>query len=72
VDSFAKSITIKWNFRDPGKAIFVDHRASEDLPETIRTCYEPKEFRELLLKAGSKRTSAIMAVKRVFEGVTNV
>jgi len=67
VDSFAKSIKIKWNFRDPRKAVLVDHRAPEDLSETIKACYEPEEFRELLLKAGSKRTSSIMSVKAIFE-----
>lgn len=67
VDSFAKSVKIKWNFRDPDKAIFIDSRAPEDLPETVRASYEPEEFRELLKKAGAQRTSAYMAVKAIFE-----
>jgi hypothetical protein len=67
VDSFAKSIKIKWNFRDPGKAILIDSRAPEDLPETIRASYKPEEFRELLLKSGAKRTSAYMTVKAIYE-----
>lgn len=72
IESFSKSIIIKWNFRDTSRAILIDNRAPEDLPETIRICFEPEEFRELLLKAGGKRTSAIMAVKAIFKSVKNV
>ena len=47
----------------------VDNRAPEELADTIRASYEPEEFRELLIKAGSKRTNAIMAVKGIFKSV---
>ena len=47
----------------------VDSRAPEEFADTIRASYEPEEFRELLIKAGSKRTNAIMAVKGIFKSV---
>jgi hypothetical protein len=72
VDNFAKSIKVEWDFRDTSQAILIDNRAPEDLTDTIKACYKPEEFRELLLKAGSKRVNAINATKRIFKGVTNV
>ena len=72
VDKFSKSIKINWKFKDAGNAILVDHRAPEEFADTIRASFEPEEFRELLLKAGAKRTNAIMAVKSMFESVKNV
>lgn len=72
VDKFSKSIKINWNFRDPGQAILIDERAPEEFRDTIKVCYEPEEFRELLMKAGSERTAAIKATRRLFEGVTKV
>jgi len=67
VDKFYKSIKINWKFRDISQAILVDDRAPETLEDTIKACYNPEEFRELLLKAGSERTAAIKATRRLFE-----
>lgn len=53
-------------------AILTDNRVPETFEETVRACYKPEEFRELLLKAGGERTNAIKTVKRVFKGVKNV
>lgn len=65
-DKFSKSIQIKWNWKDSGKAILIDGRAPESFEKTIQLSYGPEEFRELLLKAGSERTTAIMAVEKIF------
>jgi hypothetical protein len=70
VDKFAKSIKLNWNFKDTGQAILIDNRAPEEFADTVKASYEPEEFRELFLKAGSERTYAIKAVKRIFESVT--
>ena len=51
--------------------MLIDHRAPEEFKDTIKASYDPEEFRELLLKAGSKRVTAINLTKRLFEGVTN-
>ena len=72
VDRFSKSIKIKWNFRDPNNAILDDSRAPNTFEDTIKLSYRPEEFRELLIKAGSERTTAINLTKRLFESVTNV
>jgi len=73
VKEFSKSISINWNFKeDTNLIILTDKRAPETFEETVRVSYKPEEFRELLEKAGAKRTSAIMAVKSVFESVKNV
>lgn len=72
VKQYSKGIKLNWNFRDVDKAILSDNRAPEEFADTVKISYEPEEFRELLRKAGSKRTNAIMAVKSVFEGVKNV
>ncbi len=67
VDEFSKSIKINWKFKDIDKAILVDNRAPESFEDTIKACYKPEEFRELLIRAGSERTNAIKAVKNIFE-----
>ena len=66
VDRFSKSINIKWNFRDSSNAILDDNRSPDTFEDTIKLSYEPEEFRELLKKAGSGRTTAIKIVKRIF------
>jgi len=63
---FAKSIKINWNFKEESKAILVDRRAPEEFRQSVTACYEPEEFRELLIKAGSERTNAIKAVKSIY------
>ncbi|MBA7494862.1 hypothetical protein ES702_05440 [subsurface metagenome] len=66
VDKFSKSININWNFKDPDSAILYDNRAPDTFEDTIRLSYDPEEFRELLIRAGSKRTTAINLVRRIF------
>jgi hypothetical protein len=66
VDKFSKSININWNFKDLGSAILYDGRAPNTFEDTIKLSYQPEEFRELLKKAGSGRTTAIEAVRRIF------
>lgn len=64
---FSKSIKINWDFKDISQAILIDGRAPVTLEDTIAACFEPEEFREQLIKAGSKRVNAINATKRIFE-----
>ena len=71
VDKFSKSIQLNWNYKDTG-AILIEDRAPDTFEETIRLSYKPEEFRELLTAAGTKRTTAINTVRRLYEGVTNV
>jgi len=72
VDKFSKSINLNWSYKSPLNAILEDSRAPETLEATIRLSYEPEEFRELLVKAGSERTNAIKSVKGIYEGVKKV
>ncbi len=72
VDRFSKSIKINWPFKDSGEAILYDNRAPDTLKDTIKLSYDPKEFKELLIRAGSERTTAIEIVRRFYEGVKNV
>jgi len=72
VDKFSKAISINWNFRDTSLAIITDKRAPETFEETIMASYRPDELRELLLKAGAKRVTAINTTKRIYEDVRNV
>ena len=67
VDKFSKSIKVNWNFKDVDKAVLIDHRAPEEFKDTIKASYDPKEFRELLVKAGSKREVAIITTSRLFK-----
>jgi len=71
VGRFSKSIKINWNFKDSKDAILYESRSPDTLEDTIKLSYKPEEFRELLKEAGSKRTTAIKTVKRLFEGVKN-
>jgi len=70
-DKFSKSINIKWNFRDSSNAILDDSRSPDTFEDTIKLSYKPEEFRELLKKAGSGRTTAISLTKRLYESVAN-
>jgi len=36
---------------------------------TIKLSYKPEEFRELLIKAGSERTTAIGTAKKLYKSV---
>lgn len=67
VDSFSKSIKIDWPWKDTGKVILIDNRAPETFEDTVRACFEPEEFRELLIKAGSGRGVAIETTRRLFK-----
>jgi len=67
VDKFSKSIKINWNFRDISQAILIDERAPETFEDTVKVCYEPEEFRELLLKAGSEYKKAVVTTGRLFK-----
>lgn len=67
VDSYSKSISINWNFRDTSLAIITDNRAPETFEETIRASYKPEEFRELLIKAGSEYKRAVVTTGRLFK-----
>ena len=70
VASYSKSMSINWNFKeDTNLIILTDNRAPETFEETIRVSYKPEEFRELLLRAGSKRVTAINTTKRIFESL---
>jgi hypothetical protein len=66
VDKFSKSIKINWNFKDSSQAILIDGRAPETWEDTIRAKFEPEEFREHWIKAGSKRDTAIKVTSRIF------
>ncbi|MBU2598106.1 MAG: hypothetical protein KKC53_02865 [Actinobacteria bacterium] len=65
-DKFSKSININWNFKNFNNAILDDNRSPNTFEDTIKLSYRPEEFRELLKEAGSKRTTAIDVVKRIF------
>lgn len=65
-DGFSKSINIKWNFKDPGNAILYYGRSPDSFEDTIKLSYDPEEFKELLKKAGSGRTTAIEIIRRIF------
>jgi len=69
VDRFSKSIKINWNFRDSKEAILDDGRSPDTLEDTVRLSYEPEELKVLLFNAGSKRTTTIEIIKRVYESV---
>ncbi|MHB8278766.1 MAG: hypothetical protein ACYDIA_14080, partial [Candidatus Humimicrobiaceae bacterium] len=67
VDKFSKSIKLNWNYKDSNSAILEDNRAPDTFEDTIKLSYKPEEFRELLITTGSKRTTAIETVKRIYE-----
>jgi len=64
---FSKSIKIdKWHKNDPGQAILNDNRTPDTLKEIIKLSYKLEEFKALLQQAGTKRTTAIEIVKRIY------
>ncbi len=70
VGGFSKSIRVSWGFRDVSQAILVDSRAPEGFEDTIKASFEPEEFRESLIKAGSVRDTAIKTTRRIFEDIS--
>ena len=69
VDRFSKSVKINWNFKDSRNAILYDGRSLNTLEQTVKLSYEPEEFKALLQKAGSERTTAVKLIKRLYESV---
>jgi hypothetical protein len=67
VDRFAKSIKLKWPWKDIDQAILVDNRAPESFEDTIRASHEPEELRALLLEAGAKRDTANKTTRRLYD-----
>lgn len=72
VDRFSKSIKINWDFKDLKEAILDDSRSPNTFEDTIKLSYEPGEFKALLQKAGSKRTTTIEIIKKIYQSVKNV
>lgn len=63
---FSKSIKINWDFKDTKEAILNDNRSPNTFEETVGLSYKPDEMKALLKTAGTKRTTAIEMIKRIY------
>jgi len=66
---FAKSVKIKWPWRDSSQAILYDGRSVDTLKETLRILYKtkPDHLKQLLSDAGATKQAAYKTLKGVFE-----
>lgn len=64
--NFSKDIKLNWDYKSSNEAVLLDGRAIYTLEDTVRFLYTPREFRQLLISSGCKRTTAIETVKRIF------
>jgi hypothetical protein len=67
VGKFSKSIKVLWPWTRREGAVLRDGRSVEDFDDAIRNVLRPDEFRQALDAHGGKRTTAIEAVKTVFD-----
>lgn len=65
---FAKSIKLHWKFRGSNEAIMYEGRSIETFGKAIKFRFKdkPDEFRQLLIKAGVKRTTAIEMINSIW------
>ena len=63
---FAKDLKVNWKFRSSSDAVLREGRAIAELEDAVRTIYNPDEFRQILIKAGSERTTSIEVVKKIW------
>jgi len=65
---FAKSIKLDWKFRGSNEAIIYEGRSIETFGEAIKFRFKdkPEGFRQLLIKAGVKRTTAIEMINSIW------
>lgn len=66
---FSKDLKLSWNFRDSRQAVLYEGRSVDTFDDTLRLLFKPDEFKQMISAAGVKRTTAIKAVKSIFEGV---
>ena len=67
VGKASKTIKLNWDFRSPDMAIKADKRTTNTFG-SIANSFVPEELRERFKVAGKERTSAIKAVKAIFDG----
>ena len=65
---FAKDIKINWKFRDSREAVIHEGRAIESFEKTIKFLFKEKPdlFRQLLIKAGVKQSTATKMVNSIW------
>jgi hypothetical protein len=67
VNKFSKAIKLNWDFKDSNQAILYDGRAIETFDTTVKLVFNnPRDFKKLLVSAGSERTTAVEAVKSIY------
>lgn len=63
----SKSFKIRWPWRGSSEAVLSDGRSIDTLKGTLKTIYKADDLRQLLLTAGSLRSTATMAIKEIFD-----
>jgi len=63
---FAKDLKLNWRFRDSNKAVMYEGRAIETFDNTIRILFKPDEFRQLLIKAEVKQSTASKMINSIW------
>ena len=66
---FAKSVKIKWQWRDSSQAVLYDGRSVDTLKGTLRILYKKKvdHLKHLLLDAGATKQAAYKTIKGTFD-----
>lgn len=64
----SKSLKLRWPYKTEHEAVLFGGRAIETLEGAVKILFKPTEFRELLGRY-VKRTTALMTIKTLFEGV---
>jgi len=65
--AFSKPLKVNWNYKDASDAVLLGGRSIDTLNSTVRQIYQARDFRDMLTGAGAYRTTAIEAVKRIYE-----
>ena len=67
-DAFSKDLKLCWEYRSSDEAVLYSGRSLNTFESTLALVYKPQELRELLLTAGTKRTTAIEYIRSIYEG----
>ena len=63
---FSKDLKLDWKFRSSDEAVAHEGRSIETFEKTIRFLFKPDEFRQLLIKAGVRQSTASKMINSIW------
>jgi len=64
---FAKNLKMNWRYRSSNEAVLYEGRSVDSFDQMIRLIFQPDEFRQLLIKAESKQSTASKIINSIWK-----